>query len=213
MDFLWIVFQTLLLVLALALDGFVCSLSYGANKIKIPMKSITMIAVITTALLGIGVIFAQFLSGFLPEGLLDWLPFIILFILGTSKIFDGAIKSLIRKRGVDKHFEFSLFSLGFILKVFATYEEADADHSKYLSLKEAIPLAVALGLDGLGVGFSIGFMAPNLLLLLGLAFIVKFLCVHGGAVIGHTLAKKVSFDLSILSGLILVAIAFYELFG
>ena len=211
MEFMLILFQTFLLVLALGLDAFICSFSYGANKIKIPLKSVLMINFVTITLLFIGTVTARLLSPILPEFLTEWLPFLILSFLGISKIFEGVIKGMIRKNKGRRHFNFSLFNLGFILQIYADYEQADRDGSKELSIKEAIPLAIALGLDGLSVGFSIGLSAVGIPLLLGMSFIVEFLCVLLGVTLGRSVAKKLKFDLSIFSGLILMAIALFEL--
>ena len=206
-----ILFQTFLLVLALGIDAFVCSFSYGANKIKIPLKSLLMINIITITLLFVGTMTAGLLSPIFPLFLLEWIPFLILFFLGISKIFEGVIKSFIRKHKGSGQVKFSLFNLGFILQIYADYEQADADDSKELSIKEAIPLAVALGIDGLSVGFSVGLTAISVPLLLGMSFIVEFCCVLLGATLGRDTAKRINFDLSILGGVILIAIALFEL--
>lgn len=211
MEFMLILFQTFLLVLALGIDAFVCSFSYGANKIKIPLKSLLMINVITITLLFVGTMTAGLLSLILPSFLLEWIPFSILFFLGISKVFEGVIKAFIRKHKGSRHVKFSLFNLGFILQIYADYEQADADDSKELSVKEAIPLAVALGIDGLSVGFSVGLTAISVPLLLGMSFIVEFFCVLLGAALGRNTAKRINFDLSILGGFILITIALFEL--
>jgi len=211
MEFMLILFQTFLLVLALGIDAFVCSFSYGANKIKIPLKSVLMINFVTITLLFIGTIGARLLNPILPEFLLEWLPFLILFCLGISKIFEGIIKAFIRKHKGSRELNFSLFNLGFILQIYADYEQADIDGSKELSVKEAIPLAIALGIDGLSVGFSVGLTAVAIPLLLGMSFIVEFFCVLFGVALGRGIAKKIKFDLSMISGLILIAIAVFEL--
>lgn len=211
MELMLVLFQTFLLVLALGIDGFVCSFSYGVNKIKIPLKAILMINFVTITLLFIGTISARLLSPIMPDFLLNWLPFLILFCLGMSKIFEGLIKAFIRKHNGSRKIDFSLFNLGFILQIYSDYEQADADDSKELSIKEAIPLAVALGLDGLSVGFSIGLTTIAIPLLLGMSFMVEFFCVLLGVTLGRSVAKKIKFNLSIFSGLVLIAIAFFEL--
>lgn len=132
MEFMLILFQTFLLVLALGIDAFVCSFSYGANKIKIPLRSVLMINFVTITMLFIGTVGARLLSPIMPDFLLDWLPFLILFCLGMSKIFEGLIKAFIRKHKGIRKFDFSLFNLGFILQIYADYEQADVDDSKEL---------------------------------------------------------------------------------
>jgi len=207
-----IIFQTLILVMALAIDAFVCSFAYGANQIKIPFKSTLLINAICTGLLGAGLFLGTALGSIFPEELVEWMAFIILFLLGVSKIFESAIKRLIqKKRGINKKLTFSFLNLGFILKIYANPEEADFDRSKELSLKESIPLAIAIGLDGLSVGLGLGMVAINAFLILGTSFIVGVLAVIIGCFLGRVVARKASLDLNWLTGVILISIAFVEL--
>jgi len=211
MGILFLVLQTFLLVLVLGVDALVCSFSYGVNKIRIPLKSMLVINVITLLLLALGIVIARGLEGFLPPVFIYALSFLILFILGLSKIFEGTIKRMIKHHEGRRNFRFSMFNLGFVLQVYAQYELADFDDSKDLSIKEAIPLAFAVGFDGLSVGLSIGLMQLNIGLLLGMSFVVGVGCVALGEYLGRKLARKSSFDFSIVSGLILILIAIWNL--
>jgi len=201
-----------MLVLALGIDAFVCSFSYGASKIKIPFKSVLVINIVCVTLLAIGLFLGAIINSFLSDGIADIIAFIILFGLGISKIFDSTIKQVIRKyNGIDKDFKFSLFNLSFILKIYADPKVADVDQSKELTPKEAMPLAVAIGLDGLSVGIGIGIAMINPLLILGLSRISDTIAIMLGAYLGNKIAKKVNFDLSWLSGIILIIIAIFEI--
>ena len=205
-------FQAWILVMALGIDAFACSFGYGTNKIKIPFSSAMLINVIGTLLLAIGLYAGAAIGRFLPEGAAGLIAFAILFCLGISKIFDSTIKRLIRKyNGIDKDFTFSFFRLAFILKVYADPEEADFNKSKVLSPKEAAPLAIALGLDGLSVGFGIGLTSISIFLILGLSLISDLLAILFGAYLGNKLAQRVNLDLSWISGVILIIIAILSL--
>lgn len=207
MGILFLILQTFLLVFALGIDALVCSFSYGVNKIRIPLKSMIVINLITLLLLGIGIVIARILGEFLPPIFIYILSFSILFILGLSKIFEGAIKRMIKRSEGRRNFNFSIFNLGFVLQIYAEYELADSDESKELSVWEAIPLAFAVGFDGLSVGLSIGLMQLNISLLLGMSFVVGIACVAIGDYLGQKLSRKTTFDFSIISGLILILIA------
>jgi len=211
MEWIFILIQTMMLVIALGIDAFICSFSYGANKIKIPLKTVFVINIVTVTLLLTGIVISRLLSPVLPLFLMDWLPFVILTMLGLSKIFEGVIKALIRKSQEQGEVKFSFFNVDFILKIYADYKEADVDHSKVLSIKEAIPLAVALGIDGLSVGFSVGLTAITIPLLLSVSLLVEFLCVVLGTAMGRRVANVIKFDLSVVSGLILIMVAVFEL--
>ena len=213
MNIIILLFQAWMLVLALGIDAFVCSFGYGASKIKIPSKSILVINIVCMSLLAIGLFLGVIISGFLSVDVASWIAFIILFGLGISKIFDSTIKQIIRKyNGIDKNFKFSLFNLSFIFKIYADPNEADVDQSKELTPKEAMPLAIAIGLDGLSVGIGIGIaMVINPFLILALSRISDTIAIMLGAYLGNKLAQKTNWDLSWVSGTILILIAIFEI--
>ena len=212
MNIIILLFQAWMLVLALGVDAFVCSFSYGASKIKIPFKSVLVINVVCMSLLAIGLFLGAIINSFLSDGAAGWIAFIILFGLGISKIFDSTIKQIIRKyNGFEKDFKFSLFNLSFIFKIYADPKEADVDQSKELTPKEAMPLAIAIGLDGLSVGIGIGIAMINPFLILGLSRISDTIAIILGAYLGNKLAQKTNWDLSWLSGIILILIAILEI--
>ena len=211
MNVIMMVLQTSMLLTALAIDSFVCSFGYGANKIKIPFKSMMSINIICTILLAIGVFFGNIIGNYIPEDVTMWISFFILFLLGLSKLFDSAVKNVTRKlNGVSKEFKFSWSGLGFVLNVFANPEKADIDNSKVLSPKEAIPLAIALGLDGLSVGLGIGLAVTNIFLLLGLSLVSDVIAITLGCYLGNKVAQKSTMELSWLGGVILILIAVLE---
>ena len=211
MNILLLLLQAWMLVVALAIDAFVCSFSYGASKIKIPFKSVLVINAVCVTLLAIGLFLGAIINNFLSADVAGWIAFIILFSLGISKIFDSTVKRLIRKyNGINKDFKFSLFNLSFILKVYTDPKEADVDHSKELTPKEALPLAIAIGLDGLSVGIGIGIAMINPFIILGLSRISDTIAIMLGAYLGNKIAQRTNWDLSWVSGIILVLIAIFE---
>lgn len=208
------VFQAWMLVFAIAIDAFACSFGYGVSGIKIPFKSVLVINIVCTFLLAIGLFLGTIASQVLSENIASWISFGILFSLGVFKIFDSGIKHYIRKNnGLSKEVKVSLFHLGFIFKIYADPEEADVDHSMELTPKEAMPLAVAVGLDGLSVGIGIGMSIINPLFILGLSFFSDVIAIMAGVFIGNKVAKKVKWDLSWLTGVILMVIAITEIIG
>lgn len=196
-------------MLALGIDAFACAFGYGSSKIKIPFKSVMLITIVTSVLLAVGLFFGTAIGAFLPEETTEWAAFAILFTLGIYKLFVNTIKKIIRKQNINKKVEFSVLNLRFLLNIYADPVIADIDESKELSLREAVPLAVAVGLDGLSVGFGVGMtaVAVSAFLIVGLSFVSDILAIVFGCYLGNKIAKKTSLDLSWLSGVILICIA------
>ena len=211
-DLFYAALEALLLVVALSLDAFVASFAYGAQRIRIPYSSAAIISVICTAMLAVSLLAGSLLRPFLPQSLTKGLCFAILFLLGLVKLCDSTIKTLIRKhKRMHRQVSFSLFSLKFILDVYADPEKADRDGSRELSPAEAASLAVALSLDGLAVGFGAALMQVNFLMVMLFSLAVGMLADRLGGKIGNRAAQKLPFDLSWLSGALLIVLAILKL--
>lgn len=206
------ILEPLVLVTALSVDAFVASFAYGTNQIKIPFRSVAVISGICSAILGVSLFLGSLVRPFMPEHLAGVLCFSILFLLGIAKLCDSAIKSLIRRsQGIHKKISFSAMHLRFILDVYANPENADSDCSKSLSAVEAAPLAIALSLDGLAVGFGAALSEAAPLRAVLFSLVANVIAVCAGSLTGNKVAEKIPLDLSWVSGLLLMVLAFLKL--
>lgn len=204
--------EAIFIVTALSTDAFVASFAYGSNKIRIPFSSVTIINVVCSSILAVSLFLGSIVSPFLPECLTKWICFTILFVLGIVKLFDSSLKSFIRKHNDwDKKLKFSFFNLKFILNIYANPEKADIDSSNVLSPLEAASLSIALSLDGLAVGFGAGLGSVNYIEVVLFSLISDMVAVMLGAYIGRKVAEKIPINLSWLSGLLLLVLAFMKL--
>ncbi len=205
--------EAILLVVALSIDAFVASFAYGTSKIKVPILSTITISVICSSALTIALIIGSIFSPYLDKSITNEVFFVILFLLGIIKLFDSSIKALIRKnKNFNKEYKFCLSNLNFILNIYANPEKADVDSSKLLSVKEAVTLAIALSLDGVIAGFGAGLSNAYWFEILTYSFIIGTVFIMLGHYIGQQIAKKITFDISWMSGLLLVILAFLKLF-
>lgn len=201
-----------MLVVALSTDSFVSSFAYGTNKIKIPFLSVQVINVICSAILAVSLLLGSVIRQYIPSSLTTIICFCILFILGIIKLLDSTIKSIIRKHNnLNKEIKFSLFNLNFILNLYANPEEADVDASKTLSAGEAASLAVALSLDGLFMGIGAALVNLNILEVVLYSLLFGTGAIMLGCFIGNKVAQKIPMDLSWLSGVLLIVLAFLKL--
>jgi len=209
---LFAILESIIIAIALSTDAFIASFAYGSNKIKIPFSSMQVIAFMCTGILGISLLLGTFLKPYLPSDLLKIASFLILFILGLVKLMDNIIKSIIHKHAIiDKQIKFSLLNLNFILNIYADPKEADLDESKTLSPKEALSLAIALSLDSLAAGFGVALGNVNLFAIIICSLIFSMISIKSGAFIGAKISDKVPFQLSWLSGILLISLAFLRL--
>lgn len=204
--------EALVLVFALSFDAFVSGFSYGTNKIRIPFRSILIIGMVCSILLGFSLMFGQFAGNFLPSELTRVFCFSILFLLALTKLFNYGIKAWIRKSHMRvPKVSFHIMDVHFLLQVYCDSTKADADCSKSLSSKEALALAIALSVDGLAAGFGAGMVEMNVIITILLSFITSIFTVFSGCFLGNRIAKKINFDFEWLSGCLLILLALSKL--
>jgi len=187
------ILEAFFLVFASSVDALTAGFSYGAEGIHIPLRSVFIMDFICTLLLFSGFLSADIVGCVIPTGALNVLCFIILFLVGVSKIFGDYIKDFVKKYP--------------FLHVFGDTTYADADNSKTLSAKEAVTLGIVLSADGLATGFGAG-LTGDAYLGITLAFlVVNFIMLTLGTHIG----KKINTDLSRLGGICLIILAVCKL--
>ena len=204
--------ESVLLVLSLCIDTIAASFAYGTNKIKISFISGTIISFISTAFLFLSLAIGSLFKSLIPPNLTSYLCFIILLILGITRLFEGILKNFLNKKAeTAHHIEFKLFDFKLILNVYADATRADFDHSKTLSTKEAIYLGIALSLDSLVIGLGMALTTVNLIQILILYFILHEIAIFGGALLGKKCADTLDVDISWLSGFILITLAIIKI--
>lgn len=204
--------EALLIVTALSVDAFVSCFAYGASQIRVPFSSAMVINLICGAILALALLLGGLIGSRIPPEVTSGVCFFLLLGLGLSKIFDSAVKALIRRhQAFQKDIHFSLFQLGFILSIYANPEAADRDHSRVLSPSEAAFLALALSLDGLAVGFGTGMIQIAPLLIIALSLVSNLLCILLGCFLGARVTRTASMELNWLSGLLLILLAISKL--
>lgn len=208
MKYLVSALSALFLTCALSLDAFIASFAYGTNKIKIPFKSVTIINLVCSSILGIALLAGSFIGRYIPQSFTKWFCFTILIVIAFTKFFDFLIKKWIKKtNSVTPKKEISILNFRFCIQLLGDPTMADFDKSKTLSLKEAFALAVSLSLDGLAVGLGAGMVQISILEIFLFSLVTDMVAVVVGQKLGYTIAKKTQLNLSWMSGAILFVLA------
>ena len=76
---------------------------------------------------------------------------------------------------------------------------------------EATSLAIALSLDGLAAGFSVALLEANFFEIVIFSLITGMIAVILGCFIGNQVAEKININISWISGLILMILAFIKI--
>lgn len=200
----------ILLVLATGCDSFFMSVAYGVEGIKIPKRCILMIAFCSTFFLSISMYMASLLTDILPNDFGRWLSFAILCLLGLMNLFQGQVKRYVRKYKKEPLI-IRFQGISFVIDIFLDEKEADCDHSKELSLKEALYLGVALSMDSLASGLAYGIGFINIQRVIVYSFVMGILLIISGSFIGRHISSHLHFDVSCIAGCMLIVLAFLRL--
>ena len=204
--------EMLILVFALSIDALVASFAYGSQRIKIPVKSVLTLSLICSGILALALYLGTQAAMYIDERLIGGISFAILFGLGLVRICDSSLKNWIRRRGNrGGQINFSAFNLKFVLQVYADPNMADVDASRILSPREALALAVALSLDSIAAGLGAGLLGAGIPLAAGLMAILTAVAVVAGCALGGKLARRLTADISWLSGALLILLAVLQL--
>lgn len=206
----YIIFEALILALAISLDTLVVSIGYGTSKIKIPFSSAFIMSFLNIVMLSFSIFLGSLLGGIISQSTANIISFSLLLTVGLIKFLSELIKILLDKKAKKGEIKFKIFGFRLILSVITDSRHADINKDKNLSPIEAITLALILSIDSIGVGLSVGVVPVNLTYFIIFSFLLSLFFIPVGAWIGKKLSSKI--NLSWLSGLILIALAIFKLF-
>lgn len=206
------IFHVLLLVTALSVDAFTAGLAYGVDKIRIPLSSMAVIGLLSAGSLLIALLAGRGILVGIPSAYARGVSCLLLFSVGFLKLFEGAIKCLIRHRTVKKKYlSFHIFDVRFLLTVYADPDQADADKGGLLSAREACSLGLALSIDSMAAGIGAGIASQTavwtVMLPVCLVFAVSMAAIAAGEFLGNRIAEQCSSDFSWIGGLLLMVLA------
>lgn len=206
------ILQLILLIIALSADAFAASFAYGADNVKIPPLSAVIVALLADFLLMLSLFIGHLLKAYVPPAFTTVFSFLILFVLGSIKLFDSSIRKKIREnRFNSKKVQVKTKNLRFILTVYAAPEAANTADVEVLSPAEALSLGLALSLDSAAAGFGAASGEYSLPLAALLTFLISLCAVSGGCRLGRLLASRSGFNFSVIGGILLILLAFSKL--
>lgn len=182
----------LILAFAVSLDGFSVGFTYGLRKMKIPFKSIIIIATCSAISLLIASGVGHFLGEILSPNITDKIGGFILILLGAwvlyqffrpekNKEFVSIEKTIVN---------FEIKSLGIVINILRKPMSADFDLSGTITGIEAFMLGVALSLDAFGAGVGAAILGFSPIYLAVAVAIMSSLFVSMGIKSGSFFSKS-----------------------
>lgn len=176
----------LLIAVAISLDSFSTGLAYGLRNMRIPLKSIIIIALCSAMTLGLAMLFGQMIQTFLSPKFANRLGGFILIAIGCWIIYQflRPIKDepLIHEKLL---LNWEIKSLGVVIHILKKPTRADFDRSGTITGLEALMLGVALSLDAFGVGIGAAMLGYSPILLASATGIIGFIFLSSGLFVGR----------------------------
>ncbi|MGP7816725.1 sporulation membrane protein YtaF [Niallia sp. 01092] len=208
------VISLILLALAVSIDNFSVGFTYGLRKMKIPFKSIFIIACCSGFTLLVGMFFGHVISRIFSPNFAESIGGFILILLGIWILFQFFRPS--KEKEVLTHekniINFEIKSLGIVINILKKPMSADFDNSGTITGMEAVVLGLALSLDafGAGIGASMLGFSPVYLTIAVIGMSTSFVSL---GIIGGSFFSKKSFmeKFSFIPGVILIIIGIFKL--
>lgn len=204
----------LLLALAVSLDSFSVGLTYGLRKMRIPLKSILIIACCSAATLSIAMMIGHVIVRFISPEAAGTVGGVILIGIGAWVLYQFFRPE--KERELLPHEKtivtLEIKSLGLVINILQKPMSADFDKSGTITGIEAIMLGLALSLDAFGAGIGAALLGYSPVVLALMVAAMSSLFVFGGMRIGAIFAHN-SFmqKFSFLPGVILIIIGIWKL--
>lgn len=196
------------LAVIVSLDTYLAAAAYCNSGIKIPLLSMSVISLISAAVLGISLEFSDLIGRFVPSEICHICGTVIITAIGIITIFKSIVRSITRHLSEKGEVSVRSGKYGIVMKLYLDETTADFDNSKTLSAAEAAALALASSLDSAATGLSSGFYGINPVI----AFVSAFAAGFAAIALGNVTGKKLSslhHDFSWVGGILLILFAVF----
>lgn len=202
-----------LFALAVSGDGFMVGVAYGIKKIKIPLLSLTVIALASALAVTASMVLGKGISCFISPQLASAVGAVMIILIGLYFILQAARQKIcsLESDMEDPLLSLNINSLGIIIQILKKPSTADFDHSGEISIKEAFFLGLALAMDAMGAGVGLAMTGMNILFTAISVGMLKFTLVSFGLNVGGRIQNERWQGVnSLLTGVILLMIGIFE---
>jgi len=205
----------LLLAIAVSLDSFSVGFTYGMRKMRIPLKSIFIIACCSAVTMLGAMFLGELLTKIFPIYITEKLGGLILMLIGAWVLYQffRPTKEVGEEEEVEKTIiNFEIKTFGIVINILRKPMTADIDKSGTITGVEAFLLGVALSLDAFGAGIGAALLGYSPIIMSVLVACMSSLFVSFGIKSGHIFSRFSWMDkFSCLPGIILIIIGIWKL--
>ncbi|MGE5559252.1 MAG: sporulation membrane protein YtaF [Bacillota bacterium] len=200
----------LLISLSLSLDSFAAGISYGAQKIAVPLRSRIIMGITSAAVLFFAMVGGGICRAFLPPGLSKLTGALLLTGIGICLIRQYLKMEDKLKPGCGEY-SFRIPFLDLVVKILYEPATADRDHSGGIGASEAVLLGLALSIDAFGAGIGLALSGVRPLYIPLMAGIFQFVLFILGLQAGKSAPDALG-RLKFIPGLIIIVLGISRFF-
>jgi putative sporulation protein YtaF len=200
-------------------DSFAIAIAYGIRRVRIAILPNLLIASVSSFGTFLSMSLGQTIGGYLPRSISTMLGSGVLISIGILGI-SGAIWQERQRRKIEKYHQENPVKLRSIdpLRDPESYivplSIPSNNSSRYMTIKESIPLAFSLTINNIGGGIGAGIANLNVPFTTGLTFILAIVAILVGCTLGQKFAKKMTeYSAHLLSSISIILIGIYEYFN
>lgn len=153
----------LLAVAAINIDSLAVGIAYGLAEMKMSRCAKIGVSLAAGLALWLTVWLGNYCSGLLDSQMSQWLSAVLLLLFGNVLLISAKLSDE---------------------QILNYPDRADSNKDKVVSFKESLLLGAALSVDSLGAGFSLGMMGSGRLMIPLLVFLINFVFLCGGELLG-----------------------------
>lgn len=208
---------TLILALAISVDGFVVGITYGLKKIKISFLPILIISVASGLTMFASMSLGTFLSRYLSTLRAEQIGGVMLILIGFWLSYQSRVNNVDKTKEyngniVKEIFTLKIKPLGLMINLLKEPVKADLDYSGNISSREAIFLGIALALDAFGSGIAAAMTGYNSMLTAIAVSMFKFIFLSLGIYLGKEMGSLfLDNKVKLLPGIILILLGLFKL--
>ena len=210
------IFSIALISTSSNIDSFAIAIAYGIRKVRIAILPNLLIASVSSFGTFLSMSLGQTIGGYLPRSISTMLGSGVLISIGILGISTAILQER-QRRKIEKYRQENYAKLRSIDPLQTREHYIDIppippiNKSRYMTVKESIPLAFSLTINNIGGGIGAGIASLNVPFTTGLTFIFAILAILIGCALGQNFAKKMTeYWAHLLSSISIILIGIYE---
>ena len=209
-----VILSILAFTVAANLDNLGVCIAYGMSGTRVTHAANLMVAVISGVATGLSIAIGSVVAQTMDNSAAQLAGVLLMASLGMWITLKALVEGWRQPGQTEPRevYKFSVKPLGLVISILTEPDKADLDHSKTIDMSEAIWLGAALAINCLASGAALGLINLPIIATSLAVSVGSYLCTFIGWRLGRKASSRWAGNRAgILAGLLMVALAFFQL--